>query len=257
MIEVNGAHIAGRAPTLDATIVIPAYNEASRLPATVADILVWMRSRGKSFEVIVVDDGSSDKTAEVVNELAKSEQEVRLISLPANRGKGYAVRIGVINAKGRLVLFDDADGSTPIGEFARLEDAIGRGADVAIGSRATQSSETKVEALWYRKAIGRCFNFIVNTLLVPGVQDTQCGFKLFRSEAAKWIFSRQRAERFSFDVEVLFLARKGKFKVSEVAVNWHNVPGSKVNLATDSIAMLVDILRFRMNDLRGLYRVPS
>ncbi|MBL7661847.1 glycosyltransferase, partial [bacterium] len=170
------------------------------------------------------------------------------------RGKGNAVRTGAEHALGAVILFTDADGSTPFAEYARLAQALEQGADIAIGSRGLGSAETKVEALWYRKIIGRVFNFLVNTFLVPGITDTQCGFKCFKRNAAEFVFTRQTAERFSFDVELLFLARKGNFIVREIPVNWHNVEGSKVNLITDSARMFIDLLLFIVKDLRGCYR---
>ena len=235
------------------SVIVPAYNEAKRLGTTLESISQYFSMRGTAVEIIVVDDGSTDRTAELAVEFSKNAPEVKLISYPHNRGKGYAVKFGMANARGTLLLFDDADGATPIAEIARLEAAIDAGAAVAIGSRAKHSDETAVKALWYRKLIGRTFNLIVNTLIVPDISDTQCGFKLFTRAAADRIFPRQTSERFSFDVELLFLARKGGFAIAEVPVNWHNVPGSKVNLAVDSMAMLLDIFRFRWRYLRGSY----
>ena len=254
MVENRGIKGKDQAAKPDISIIIPAYNEERRLPTTLASILDYCRTRAEtSFEVIVVDDGSTDGTSEVVREFEAASPEVKLLVYGSNRGKGYAVRFGVMNARGRLLLYNDADGATPIEEIARLEHAIARGADIAIGSRAMFSKDTTVETVWYRKYTGRVFNGVVNLLLVPGIADTQCGFKLFKREAAVNLFSRQQAERFSFDVEVLFLARKAGFKIFEVPINWCNIPGSKVNLLRDSVHMFLDLVRFRIKDIFGMY----
>ncbi len=235
------------------SVIIPAYNEELRLPATLISVCEFVERRGGKGEVIVVSDGSTDKTDDVVLEAQARFPFLRLLSYPKNRGKGFAVRYGALNSAGDLVLLDDADGSTPIAEVERLEKELQGNVEVVVGSRALASSETNVKTVWYRKIIGRTFATIVNFLIVPGIADTQCGFKLFTRRAADELFSRQRAERFSFDVELLFLSRKLGFGVREVAVNWTNAPGSKVNLVKDSIAMFLDILRFRWMSICGVY----
>jgi dolichyl-phosphate beta-glucosyltransferase len=159
----------------------------------------------------------------------------------------------MMNALGALILYNDADGASPIEELARLEESMNRGADVAIGSRALHSDETAVRTIFIRKAMGRVFNGLVNLLLLPQIADTQCGFKLFRRSVARELFSRQRADGFSFDVEILFLARRLNFVVKEVPINWTNIPGSKVNLVKDSTLMFLDVVRFRLRDLFGGY----
>jgi dolichyl-phosphate beta-glucosyltransferase len=242
---------------LDLSIVIPAYNEEKRLPETLFSIGEYLRGRDSlQAEVLVVSDGSTDQTVAVVEQFGAQFPFIRALSYPKNRGKGFALRHGVFNSKGALVLINDADGSTPIGEIERLEKAIADGAEVAIGSRALPSETTRVKTVWYRKIIGRTFATLVNLLIVPGIADTQCGFKLFTRKAAEYLFSRQRAERFSFDVELLFLARKNGFPITEVAVNWTNTPGSKVNLLKDSLAMFCDIIRFRWMAIGGVYLEP-
>lgn len=236
------------------SIVIPAYNESSRLPATLEQVFAYLESCRCAYEVIVVNDGSLDNTQEVVEGLQPQYPHLRVVTFPLNRGKGAAVRAGVMDALGELVLFNDADGSTPIEELAKLAEAIERGADIAIGSRALYSTTTKVTTNWHRKFMGRIFNTIVNILILPKVADTQCGFKLFKKDLAKRIFAVQRADRFSFDVEVLFLARRFNARIAEIPVNWHNVPGSKVHLINDSLSMLKDIITFRIRSLKGEYR---
>jgi dolichyl-phosphate beta-glucosyltransferase len=238
---------------IDISIVIPAYNEEYRLPTTLLSVLEYIKTRPENFEVLVVDDGSTDGTSKVAKQFTALSPSVRLLVYPGNRGKGYAVRFGIMNARGQLVLYNDADGATPIQEIERLEEALAGGVHVAIGSRAMYSRSTAVQTVWYRKYIGRVFNGIVNMLLLPGIADTQCGFKMFLRPVARYLFSRTKADRFSFDVEVLFLARKAGLKMVEVPVNWTNVPGSKINLAVDSASMFLDLLKFRLRDLFGAY----
>lgn len=226
------------------SVIIPAFNEQRRLPPTLLDAVDFLDSFDKEYEVIVVDDGSRDGTSAVVQKFEKIRSQVRLIRLPKNYGKGHAVRTGVLNAHGQFILFTDADGSTAISEVSRLLTAIEEGSEVVIGSRALRSDETEVKALLLRKILGRVFNKIVNTVLLPGIADTQCGFKLFSRKAANFLFSQQQSDGFSFDIELLFLAKKAGLPVSEIAINWENVPGSKVNLVSDSLRMFLDIFRF-------------
>ena len=229
------------------SIIIPAYNERWRLPPTLIDIIDYIEKRETNYEIIVVDDGSTDETSEIVRKFERVRpQEVRCIKLPKNRGQGHAVRTGAVNAVGERIIFVDADGATPIEEIERLEAAIDEGADIAIGSRALRSDQTHIKTVWYRKILGRVFNNCVNIILLPDIKDTQCGFKMFTFASANKIFPLQTAERFSFDVELLYLARKFKMKIAEVAINWENVPGSKVNLVLDSIRMFRDVLRFKV-----------
>lgn len=235
------------------SIVIPAFNEEKRLPATLASYCSYLDSCNYDYEILIVDDGSTDNTSRVTEEIAHANPRLHLLQIAKNHGKGYAVMSGVFEARGELVLFCDADGSTPISELPRLLKQLPEH-DLAIGSRAINSPETHIETLWYRKFLGRVFNTLVNILILPGIQDTQCGFKLFKREVAKDIFRRLTAERFSFDVELLFIARKLGYSIAEVPINWNNVPGSKVNLVWDSLRMLRDIFRFRLQHLLGQYK---
>jgi dolichyl-phosphate beta-glucosyltransferase len=243
-----------RAP--DLSIVIPAYNEEFRIEVTVRDIVGYCRAGGRSFEVILVDDGSRDGTTSVGRLLSEQFPELRLIRLAANHGKGYAVRTGVVNAVGRTILFADADGATPISEIERLESALNSGADVAVGSRALPATDVEVHAKFYRHLIGRTFHLLVEWLADSGVKDTQCGFKLFQSRVAHDLFSRMRMNGFSFDVEVLVMARQRGYRVTEVPVNWTHQPGSKVRLTLDSLRMAADLVRIRAHCLSGEYEVP-
>ncbi len=238
------------------SVVVPAYNEEQRLERMLRDALSELRRRGQPCEVIVVDDGSRDGTSALVLRLAADFPELRLIRLPENRGKGYAVRTGVVNAHGRHVVFADADGATPFQELERLERALRDGADVAIGSRALAQADVTVAARLHRRVMGRVFHALVSLLAVRGFRDTQCGFKLFRRAAAQDLFSRLRVPGFSFDVEVLLMARRGGYRVAEVPVNWTHQPGSRVDLARDSLRMLRDLFIIRSNALRGKYDRP-
>lgn len=240
----------------DLSIVIPAYNEETRIEPTVREIVSYCRSRERAFELILVDDGSQDATSSVGLLLSDEFPEIKLIRLAANHGKGYAVRTGVLNAIGRAVLFADADGATPIDEIERLEAALTLGADVAIGSRAFQGEGVKVRAKLYRHIIGRTFHLLVEWLADAGVKDTQCGFKLFRFTVAQDLFSRMRMNGFSFDVEVLIMARRRGYRVAEVPVNWTHQAGSKVRLTRDSLQMAADLFRIRTHWLRGGYEAP-
>lgn len=219
------------------SVVIPAYNEERRLPSTLESVHAYLTENYGEFEIVVVDDGSMDKTIDIVETFAKHHPGIRLISYSPNQGKGYAIRTGVLQAHGDLILIDDADGSSPIGEVKLLQDAILNGSDIAIGSRNKPDSDRVVVAEAHRKYIGNTFNMIVQTLLLPGIYDTQCGFKLFKKKAAHDVFRVSLQGGFAFDVEILYIARIQNYKITEVGINWNNVAGSKVNVLMDSAAM--------------------
>jgi dolichyl-phosphate beta-glucosyltransferase len=240
----------------DLSIVIPAFNEEARVGPTLREYVAYCRQGARRVELIVVDDGSLDRTSAVVNTLGSEYPEIRLIRLAENQGKGHAVRSGVVNARGRFVLFADADGATALSEIERLEAALEAGADVAIGSRAVADAGVKVRARLYRRVIGRIFHGLVEALTVPGVKDTQCGFKLFRGPVAHDLFSRMRIRGFSFDVEVLMMAQRRGFRIAEIPVNWTHQPGSKVNLVTDSARMVRDLFVIRGRYMSGQYNSP-
>lgn len=231
---------------VELSVVVPTFNEERRLPPTLVDMIDYLDSRDTSYEIIVVDDGSSDRTSEVVKKFERIRPQVRLIRVPKNYGKGHAVRTGVLNAHGRTVLFADADGSTPIEEVERLQEALANGSQIAIGSRAMHSADTKVTTSWHRKFLGRVFNFCVNVMVLPNIADTQCGFKMFTGPAAKFLFERQQSDGFSFDVEILFIARRAGIPIAEIPINWTNIPGSKVSLIFDAARMFRDIVLYKV-----------
>ena len=229
------------------SVVIPAYNEARRLPATLDRVGAYLAAQGVAHEILVVDDGSSDGTADV----ARGEA-VRVLRHEPNRGKGYAVRRGMLAAAGARRLMTDADLSTPIEDLPKLEARIDRGFDVAIGSRAVAGATIEVHQPAYREAMGRAFNVLVQALLLPGLSDTQCGFKLFTVRAAEVAFGTCRLDGFSFDVEALFVARRRGLRIAEVPVVWRNDAATRVGLGGGSAAFL-DLLRIRLSALRGDY----
>jgi len=233
------------------SIVIPAYNEERRLPQTLDRILEWVRRRGFGFcEVMVVDDGSRDQTAALTEEYEKAHGCVRLLRNPGNRGKGYAVRHGMLEAKGEWILYTDADLSAPIEEFDKLcRAAAASGAVVAVGSRAMDRSLVAVHQSPFREFSGRFFNLVMRLVTGLPFRDTQCGFKLFRADAARQIFALQKQDGFSFDVEDLLISKKLGLRAVEVPVRWANVEGTKVQLSS-GVQSFVDLVRIRM-DHRG------
>jgi glycosyltransferase involved in cell wall biosynthesis len=239
---------------LTLSIVIPAYNEERRLPSTLEIILAWLdQGPYRDAEVLVIDDGSNDKTAAVVESRAATEPRLRLIRNPGNRGKGYAIRHGMLKAKGDWILFTDADLSAPIDEFPKLLAAAeAQGAAIAIGSRALDRSLIGVHQSQWREVSGIVFNQIMRMITGLPFADTQCGFKLFRRDAAQRVFPLQRLDGFSFDVEDLFVARTLGIHTIEVPVRWNNVEGTKVGML-QGIASFLDLLRIRWSWLQGHY----
>jgi glycosyltransferase involved in cell wall biosynthesis len=237
-----------RVDVIDLSVVVPAHNEELRLPATLAAIRADLAERPERCEMIVVDDGSTDGTADVAGALGAN-----LVRLPVNLGKGAAVRAGVSAARGRYILVSDADLSTPIAEYANLRRAIDEGASVAIGSRAVAGARITQGQPLHRRAMGRVFNRLVQVLLLPGVQDTQCGFKLFRADAAQAAFGRSTVDGFAFDVEVLSIIHRLGGRIAEVPVEWHDEPRSTVRPFRDVPEMLLELIRIR----RGIRRPAS
>lgn len=247
------------------SVVIPAFNEAGRIVRTLDATLRFFEERGDAVEVLVVDDGSTDNTADMVTRWAKErgvESRVKALRYERNRGKGGAVRYGILRAEGDHVLFMDADLATPIEEIVKLEAAIrDGGVDYAIGSRPLRESQLLVRQPWYREMLGRGFNTAVQALATPGIHDTQCGFKLLTRDAARAIFSRARLDGFSFDVEALVLARRLGFQIAEVPVRWAHQEGaaafaSKAAYLRHGLRMLADLFQIRWMH-RGVRPVVS
>jgi len=229
------------------SIVVPAYNEETRLGASLKRMLAYFDAQGYPFEILVVDDGSTDGTARVVEQIAAHRPQVRLLSYAANRGKGYAVRYGMLRAQGTRILFSDADLATPIEEVEKLSARLDEGYDIAIGSRDVPGSQLLKRQSILRETGGRLFNKMVQLLAVPGIHDTQCGFKLFTQTAARAVFSRCQVDHFAFDVEALYLAiRLCGYRVAEVPVRWAHQEGSKVRFLRDAWRMLKTLFKIRM-----------
>ena len=229
------------------SVVVPAYNEEARLPPTLDRVRAYLGQGSLTHEIVVVDDGSRDKTSEIAR--ARGATVVRN---DVNRGKGYSARRGMLLARGRRRLMTDADLSTPIEDLPRLMSRLDQGYDVAIASRALPDSNVEVRQPAFREAMGRLFNVCVRAVAVPGLRDTQCGFKLFTAAAAEASFEPSRLDGFSFDVETLFIARRRGFRIAEVAVTWRNDAATRVGPLNGFRAFL-DLGRIRVNGWRGRY----
>lgn len=224
------------------SVVIPAYNEENRIGATLSAIYDYLRPKDYKYEVIVVDDGSSDDTAARAKQSKFSQEgSLRIVSNGKNRGKGYSVKNGILNSSGEYVLICDADLSTPIEELDKLLGHMNEEYDLVIGSRGLESSDIRVCQPWYRERMGRTFNFFVKVLLFDGIRDTQCGFKLFRGRIARDIAGEMKLAGFCFDVEMLYLARKKGLGIKEVGIVWDNSPDSKVKILGSSFNMFKDL----------------
>ncbi len=243
------------APTY--SIILPAYNESARIADTLNKICAFITKRGWNAEVIVVNGGSSDGTGDMVCEYARKYPALRLLEIPGNRGKGYCVRNGMLHARGDILLFSDADLSAPIEEADKLFAALAKGADVAIGSRWLDPQLQIQKQPLHRQLFGRIFNIAVRVILGLKFKDTQCGFKAFTRRSAHAIFPLQKIERWGFDPELLYLARKFGFVVSEVPVVWAHCEGTRLSLLRDSLGMLGEMLKIRSNALRGNYTPSS
>jgi dolichyl-phosphate beta-glucosyltransferase len=231
------------------SLVIPAYNEQRRLPATLAAVRAHMDSAGEEYEVIVVDDGSRDDTVECAQHIAEGWPQLQVIARGVNEGKGAAVRAGMLAAHGDHRAFSDADLSVPIAELPRLRDRLTGACRVAIASRAVPGSRIEVHQPGRREMMGRVYNRIVQLLVLPGLHDTQCGFKVFTGEAAVACFTLLHTPRFGFDAEVLLRARRNGWTVTEVPVRWSHMEDSRVSALRDSVVVLLDLIRLRFRRL--------
>jgi dolichyl-phosphate beta-glucosyltransferase len=237
------------------SVIIPAYNEERRLPATLEKLHAYLSGQSFSHEIWVVDNGSTDGTADLVRDSARRYPSLRLLQTDM-RGKGIAVRIGMLRAQGTYRFFCDADLSMPVEEFDRFYPPRLEDADIAIASREAAGSRRFNEPD-YRHLTGRVFSYAVEGLVMRGIKDTQCGFKCFRDRVAEDLFSRQRFDGWSFDVEVLYLAHRRGYRIREVPISWYYQSDSRIRIANDSLIMFLDLLRIRWNDLRGVYAKPG
>jgi glycosyltransferase involved in cell wall biosynthesis len=235
------------------SIVIPAYNESARIEATLERVMACVYSEQWDAEVLVIDDGSKDDTSAIVQRWMEEHPRLHLIQNPGNRGKGYSVRNGLLQAAGEIVMFTDADLSAPMEEANRLIAAIQKGADVAIGSRWLDRTRQTIHQPLYRQFFGRCFNAITRGVMGLPFKDTQCGFKAFRRETAQIVFRLQRIERWGFDPEILFIARKLKYSIVEVPVTWGHDERSRMSYLRDGLKMLEEMAVIRWNSLAGRY----
>ena len=228
------------------SVVIPCYNEEQRLPRTLELIEGFLDKKGTEYELVLVDDGSADGTRKVMDAAATRHSSVRIEALPRNRGKGRALAVGVEAARGDEILVTDADLSTPIEELDQLQTALNAGAGVAIASRALRASRVEVSQPLYRVLMGKGFNLIVQAVLLPGIWDTQCGFKLFRADVAHSVFAGLTTDGFGYDPEVLYRARKQGVRIAEVPVVWRNSAPTKVSPVRSSLDMLKHVVRLRL-----------
>ena len=235
------------------SIVIPAFNESARIGGALSEISAFIRTRNWNAEVLVVDDGSTDTTAAIVGAWGKDHPEVRLLQNGLNRGKGYSVRNGMLRAAGQVVMFTDADMSSPIEEAELLFAAIDEGADIAIGSRWLTGKRIVHKQPLYRRVFGRCFNALTRMVMRLPFADTQCGFKAFRREAAQIVFGLQRIEGWGFDPEILFIAMQRGLRVREVSVTWGHDERSRISYLRDGMQMLMELVYIRVGALTGRY----
>ena len=235
------------------SIVVPAYNEENRLRKTLPEFLKFLADSKKPVEIIFVDDGSSDNTSEVIRKSTEGLESARLIKLPVNRGKGAAIRDGMLVARGKFRIFADADNSTPIWQAGELLKAANE-RTVVIGSRYVSGSQIKIKQPFYRVVGSRFLNLIIRIILLPDIRDTQCGFKLFPQRAVEEIFPKIRLTRFSFDLEVLALAKEFGYRIKEVPIEWKDSPHSTVDPVKDGLKLLRDAIRVKIHLMRGDYR---
>ena len=239
------------------SFIIPAYNESGRIRPTLDELLRYSKEQNWEVEILVVDDGSRDDTRSIVREYGKSHPQILLLENPENHGKGFSVRAGMLHARGDICLFTDADLSSPLAEAKRLFQTIADGADIAIGSRWLRAELQTERQPLYRQLFGRIFNVVLRVILGVNFADTQCGFKAFRRDAAQRVFPLQKIERWAFDPEILFLARKLGLLVKEVPVVWAHSEGTRLHPFRDGLRMLGEVLRIRWYSMSGAYATAA
>ena len=242
-------------PELSVSIVLPAYNEAARIASTLEKVMGYAQRHGWNAEVVVVNDGSTDNTAEIVRGYAGRHSSLRMVENPGNRGKGYSVRNGMLHATGDILLFSDADLSSPIEEADKLFAAIQAGADVAIGSRWIDTGLQVRRQPMHRQVFGRMFNLALRAVLGLNFKDTQCGFKAFSRRAADVVFPQQQIERWGFDPELLYIAKRAGLRTVEVPVAWSHREGTRINPLRDGMRMVLELFKIRWNAISGKYRL--
>lgn len=235
------------------SIIIPSYNEETVIEETLRKGIEYLEGTGILYEILVVCDGCKDNTGLIAEGFAKGNEWVTIIDRKVNMGKGYTVKEGCLKAKGEYIIFTDADFSTPIYEIEKLLKYLQEGYDIVIGSRAMKESDIQIPQPWYRENMGKIFNLFVQAIAVRGIKDTQCGFKGFKKSAAKEVFQRQTINGFSFDVELLYIARRLGYRIKEVPVSWLNRQASKVNPLVHPLQMLIDLIRIRIKGWKGTY----
>lgn len=234
------------------SVIIPAFNEEKRIESSLEKITQYLEKNIENYEVLVIDDGSTDATIEIVKKF--KDKKVRLIQNTKNMGKGFSVKIGMINAKYDPLLFTDADLSTPIEETKKFLEAIQQGADIVIASRNIPGSNIQVEQPKYRQVLGKAFPILVKNMVLPDINDTQCGFKMFKKDVGRKIFPRQTLKRFAFDVEILFIAKELGYNIKELPVTWIDKEGSKLSPVKDSLRMFNEIAKIKYNQWKGKYK---
>ncbi len=235
-------------------MVIPAYDEEERIQRTLERLHEYFSEQDYSWSVTVVSDGSKDRTEEIVQAFSKDHPNFHLLAYKPNKGKGHAVRHGMLNVDGELLLINDADLATPIEEIEKLLPSIREGKDIAIGSRPLKESNLEIRQPIHREMLGRMFNFAVQTLAIRGIKDTQCGFKVFKKPVAMDVFKRCKFDGFSYDFEALLIARELGYSIAEIPIRWRHQDGSKVNPVRDGIRMLRDLVKLRLKGKKGRLR---
>lgn len=235
------------------SIVIPAYNEETRIGHSLKKILFYLERKGYSYELIVVDDGSKDETLKVISRIAERDGDIRVLRNKNNCGKGYAVKKGMLNAKGSYILFTDADLSTPISELDKFLQVVKNGYDIIIGSRKVSGAQIEVHQSWLREFIGKGFTWLTNIVVTKDISDVTCGFKCFKKAAARAVFSKQKLYDWSFDAEILFLAQKYGYQVKQMPVRWRNDSRTKFSVLRDILPSLLGLAKIRVAEWRGKY----